>query len=138
MSHAKPKFARLDAEPTLVMKGRRGRRVPLVALEDGAEHLDVHVNVLNVDSGPGPTHYHQDSENVYVVLSGRVGLTVDGEQHIATAGDVLFIPKGVHHQAGTVGDEPATLIEIYAPSIHRSDPSDFHIVSGGYDVEDGA
>jgi len=129
----KPKITRIDGEPTEVMPGKRGRRLPLVGLGDGARNVDVHVNILNVDSGPGPTHYHAEAENIYIVIEGTVEVTIEGENYLASAGDVVFIPPGYHHSAGTVGDKPARIIEIYAPPISTPSGRDFHIVSGGYE-----
>jgi mannose-6-phosphate isomerase-like protein (cupin superfamily) len=129
---AKPKLTRIDHEPTEEMPGRRGKRLPLVGPVDGARNVDVHINILNVDSGPGPTHYHAHSENIYIVLDGMVEVTIEGRKYIAKPGDVAFIPPGVHHSAGTTGDKPARIIEIYAPPIATSSGRDFQIVSGGY------
>ena len=41
----KPKITRIDGDPTEVMPGKRGRRLPLVGPGDGARNVDVHVNI---------------------------------------------------------------------------------------------
>ncbi len=124
----KPKATRLDVEPTEELPGGRGRRIPLVGLRDGAKHLDVHVNVINADSGAGPTHLHKDSDDVYVVLEGEVKVWIGDRSYIGTPGDVLFIPAGTPHYAGATGGAPARVLEIYGPSIYRGPERDFHVV----------
>jgi len=83
----------------------------------------VHINLINVDSGPGPTHYHAKAENIYVVLEGNVEAIVEGKKYYLGPGEVAFIPPGVRHQAGNCGDKIARVLEIYAPA-----GEDFHIV----------
>ena len=130
---ARPKITRIDGEPKEMMPGKRGWRLPLVGPEDGARNVDVHINILKADSGPGPTHYHAESENIYIVIEGTVEVIIEGKKYLASAGDVAFIPPGLHHSAATAGDKPARIIEIYAPPISTPSGRDFHIVSGGYE-----
>ena len=108
---------------TKAMRFDRGTMVELVGEAEGARNVDVHINVLNVDSGPGPYHFHEHAENVYIVLEGTLGVVVEGERHLLQRDDVAFIPPGVRHSAGNAGDVPARVIEIYAPV-----GSDFHFV----------
>lgn len=102
----------------------------LVGPEDGARNIDVHVNIIRAEARPFPYHFHQNAENVYVVLDGVAEAIVDGVRHRLHKGDVAFIPPGVPHAAGSAGAGPVTLLEIYAPAgrdFHRLEmPS--HIV----------
>lgn len=89
----------------------------------GAEKVDIHVNHLKPDSGPGPRHYHEQAENVYIVLGGRLEVEIEGEVKSLQTNDVLFIPPGVIHSTSNPGPDTATFIEVYAPA-----GRDFHIV----------
>lgn len=111
--------------PTQPMRFDRGTQIRLFNRETGAQNLDVHINVLNVDSGPGPYHYHALAENVYLVLEGTVQVIVEGRRYVLNENDVAFIPPGVRHAAGNGGSVPARVIEIYAPS-----GLDFNMVEG--------
>lgn len=96
----------------------------LVGLQDGAKNVDVHINVIHAEAGPYPYHFHEYAENVYVVLDGTAAAIVDGVLHRLEKGDVAFIPPGVPHAAGSAGEGPVTLLEIYAPAgkdFHRLD-----------------
>ncbi len=111
------------AEQT-IMRLDRGITKHLVGPAHGAQKVDMHINVLNQDSGMGPYHYHQHAENVYLVLEGVVQVVIDGRFHEFRTDDVVFIPPGVPHAAGSSGESKAVLLEIYAPA-----GRDFHIVS---------
>ena len=89
----------------------------------GARNVDIHVNLLHPNTGPGPRHYHERAENVYIVLDGRIEVDVEGEILMLETDDVLFIPPGVIHATSNPGPGAAKFVEIYAP-VGR----DFHIV----------
>lgn len=42
-------------------------------------------------------HYHQDMEEIFVILSGRAQIRVDQEQTQLGPGDAVLIPKMAHH-----------------------------------------
>ena len=74
------KVMRIEDAPVRVMRWDRGKALRLVDEADGAKNVDVHINLINVDSGPGPTHYHAKAENIYVVLEGTVEAIVEGKK----------------------------------------------------------
>ena len=118
---------RPDNAPTKPLRGNRGVSYLLVNPQMGvSEHLDVHLNELAPGSGPGPTHFHQQAENLYWVLEGRLEVTVDDDVHVLERGDILFIPPGVIHATRNGGEVVSRFIEIYAPP-----GPDFHIVEPG-------
>jgi mannose-6-phosphate isomerase-like protein (cupin superfamily) len=111
--------------PRRPMRFDRGTQIALIGEDTGARRVDVHINVLNVDSGPGPYHFHEHAENVYIVLEGELQVNVEGTQYVLRRDDVAFIPPGLKHSAGNAGTSPARVIEIYAPV-----GADFHFVEG--------
>jgi mannose-6-phosphate isomerase-like protein (cupin superfamily) len=113
---AEPTFTTLDTGIPRAMRYDRGVTRHLVGPDVEAEKLDVHVNVINADSGIGPYHLHEHAENVYIVLDGAVETIIDGVRRIFRKGDVAFIPPGTPHAAGSDGSGVATVIEIYAPA----------------------
>ncbi len=114
----------ISRSPQTLMRLGRGITKHLVGTRNGAEQVDMHINVLNHDSGMGPYHFHRKAENVYVVLEGAVEVVIDGVTHQMEKDDVAFIPPGVPHAAGSAGGKPAVVLEVYAPA-----GKDFHIVS---------
>lgn len=130
--HTNPIVFNLSEAPTTPMRYDRGTQIRLFGEDTGAKNVDVHINVINADSGSGPYHYHERAENVYIVLEGQVEAVVEGKRYILGKDDVAFIPAGLKHLAGATGGAPARVIEIYAPV-----GTDFHIVDDPTDVVDG-
>ena len=124
------KFNLRDA-PSKPLRWDRGTMFKLVDPDVGAENVDLHINVINVDSGPGPYHYHSKSENIYVVLEGTAWAVVEGVKYVLEKDDVVFIPPGMKHAAGNGGNVPCRVIEIYSPP-----GPDFHIVDERPDAFD--
>jgi len=53
-------------------------------------------------------------EQMTLVLQGRVRFTIEGNQRIAAAGDVLHFASNVEHGA-TMLDEEVVLVDIFTP-----------------------
>jgi len=119
---AKAVFTALEDAPADQMRLDRGTVAKLFGMQNGAQHVDLHVNLLKPDSGPGPYHFHAESDNVYFVLDGEISVIVEGEEFRLGRDDALFIPPGLRHATANCGDRPARFIEIYAPSA-----PDFHM-----------
>jgi len=115
-------FTRLKDAPTDQMRLDRGTMARLCGRHTGASNVDMHINTLKPDSGPGPYHYHAESDNVYFVLEGEISVVVEGQEFRLARNDALFIPPGLKHATSNCGDVPAQFIEIYAPSA-----PDFHL-----------
>ena len=60
-----------------------------------------------------PEHSHPH-EQMSIVVSGRVRFFIEGEERIASPGDVLHFPSGCWHGA-TMMDEEVVLIDIFSP-----------------------
>lgn len=60
-------------------------------------------------------HAHQDSDECFVVLKGRLIVEVDGERHTINAGDFCCFPSGMYHAILKV-EPPVESLMIRAPS----------------------
>ena len=60
-----------------------------------------------------PVHSHPH-EQMTLVEQGAVRFTIDGQERIARAGDVLLFPPHVQHGA-TMLDEDVVLVDIFSP-----------------------
>jgi mannose-6-phosphate isomerase-like protein (cupin superfamily) len=58
---------------------------------------------------------HSRSDQVLLVLEGRLQGEVGGERPLLHEGDVLIIPAGVKHRFVNPGREPAVTFNVYAP-----------------------
>jgi quercetin dioxygenase-like cupin family protein len=60
-----------------------------------------------------PRHQHTTCEEVLFVLSGKVEHTLGGESVILEAGDTIVVPRGVFHNARSIGDTDADMIVVF-------------------------
>ena len=65
------------------------------------ELLDGRVQMINWAKLPASSqfqsHYHEDMEEIFLILSGRVEMTVDGVSVELARGDAIFVePREVH------------------------------------------
>lgn len=68
----------------------------------------------------GPSaHFHKTFSESFYVMAGTVRL-FDGRGWIdATQGDFLYVPEGGIHAFSNGGDEPASMLILFAPGIAR-------------------
>jgi mannose-6-phosphate isomerase-like protein (cupin superfamily) len=62
-----------------------------------------------------PVHRHSREDEYSVVLEGRLGVLQDGEEVIATPGDIVFKPRGHWHTFWNAGDGQLRILEVIAP-----------------------
>ena len=62
-----------------------------------------------------PLHRHSREDEISLVLSGRMGVLSDGETVYASAGDVVFKPRGHWHTFWNAGDDQLRLLELITP-----------------------
>lgn len=95
------------------VKGRWWRRLaPAAGLTElGASHV-----VLKPGAWSSQRHWHEDEDELVVMLAGEVVLIEDGGETLLRAGDVAAWPKGVangHHLVNRSGED-AVFIAISA------------------------
>ena len=61
-----------------------------------------------------PCHHHDVKHETFFVVTGKVSMTVDGEQRVMEPGDTLVMPPGADHTFAGIG--PALLLEVSLPS----------------------
>jgi len=65
------------------------------------ELIDGRVQMINWASLPAGSsfrpHYHEDMEEIFIILTGRVEMTVDGTANELTPGDAIVISPGEVH-----------------------------------------
>jgi mannose-6-phosphate isomerase-like protein (cupin superfamily) len=63
-----------------------------------------------------PLHRHSREDEYSVVLEGRLGVFQDGEEVVATPGDIVFKPRGHWHTFWNAGDGQLRILELIAPA----------------------
>ena len=66
---------------------------------------------------PGGTYefHSHPHEQMSVIVSGRMRLTVGNEVREIGPGDMWYAPANVKHGGEILGDEPVVFIDVYAP-----------------------
>ena len=77
---------------------------------------DINLQFVRIEPDfTGGLHYHEHSENIYLVLSGQLTVVVDGTTYELGKDDLVYVPKGGHHSASNCGTEAVECVEIYSP-----------------------
>lgn len=74
---------------------------------------------FETNSEPGqfvPVHVHPTQEEFILVQEGELSLKLAGEWHIARAGDLVRLPRGVPHGYFNKSDKPARALFWVAPA----------------------
>ncbi|MGH2995205.1 MAG: cupin domain-containing protein [Gaiellaceae bacterium] len=72
--------------------------------ETGGEAV-VFETFVQPDGFVAAAHVHPEQEERFEVVSGRLGLTVGGEEIVAGPGETLTIPAGTPHRFWNVGED---------------------------------
>ena len=62
------------------------------------------------------TQTPHSQDEAYFVIKGRGTLTIDGRKFTLKPGDLIFVPKGAHHQFTDFEEEGLALLVIFAPN----------------------
>jgi quercetin dioxygenase-like cupin family protein len=90
----------VDLEEFLAAAG--GREGVIWALE-GSD--DLNVNLLRFDAGGGVgEHENEEVDVVFVGVAGSGTVCVDGEEHVLSAGTLVFVPRGARRSTGASSD----------------------------------
>jgi len=81
------------------------------------EGLKMHVQEYDAggytDPDEHPTHMH--IEQVYYVMSGTMGLRLNGQDHLVKAGSYVFIPRGADHGHWNAGEDKLLFLTVNSP-----------------------
>lgn len=80
---------------------------------DGRFALVEHLLAPRALAAPLHRHHHEDEYSF--VLEGAVGVWLGGEERVATAGHLVFKPRGQWHTFWNAGDVPARILELISP-----------------------
>jgi mannose-6-phosphate isomerase-like protein (cupin superfamily) len=71
--------------------------------------------ILHADmeaGGGAEPHVHAHSDHLFVVLAGQIVMTIDGEEHVAGAHQLLHVPAGLPHATVNPGPEAARYVAV--------------------------
>ena len=71
--------------------------------------------VVGVGGGP-PPHRHMAEDELFTITSGTVVFAADGAKRVLSAGESIFVPRGVAHSYTNDGPDAARMIAVYTPA----------------------
>ncbi len=80
-------------------------------------YTGAHMQVVEYHFPPGksfPMHRHEIHEQMGLLVSGRLGFMLDGQETVLLPGDYYHAALNVDHRAWTL-DEEAVLIDFFSP-----------------------
>jgi mannose-6-phosphate isomerase-like protein (cupin superfamily) len=78
-----------------------------------------------------PVHTHENEDEYSWVLSGRMGVELDGRETEAGPGELVVKPRGIPHAFWNPGDEETRLLELISPGAFARYFADLVPVLGG-------
>ena len=63
-----------------------------------------------------PRHVHEDEDELFYLLDGSIHVACGAEEWEATAGSLVFLPRGVDHAFVVTGGSPVRGLQITSPA----------------------
>lgn len=57
-------------------------------------------------------HYHEDMEEVFIIISGKARITIDGRDAMLEKGDAILIPRRCVHRMESIGSTDTEFIAL--------------------------
>ena len=87
----------------------------LVRPENSAsKKFDFRISVYQ-PGGYAERHSHRIQEQLYYILDGEAVVEIDGVEHVAEAGTVMFFPPGVEHAIANSGNTDLVFVLCTTP-----------------------
>jgi quercetin dioxygenase-like cupin family protein len=68
-------------------------------------------------SGPPIPHHHTREEASFLVLEGKLAITIGGTEHVVGPGDLVHLPRAIDFVwRNASSSEPARFISVYCPA----------------------
>lgn len=80
----------------------------------GSKHFDFRVSIYQ-PRGYAAEHSHQNSEQIYYIISGTGLVTLGDEKFVVKPNDAIFIPIGIRHSISNSGFEDLVFVLATTP-----------------------
>ena len=92
------------------------------ALFEGRDEIAVSMFILRYDRGEGPDQHLHPYPEAFVVQTGTARFTVDGEDIVVSAGNVVVVPQQTPHGFKNPGDEILRVVSVHpSPTVQQTD-----------------
>jgi len=80
-----------------------GEHIQYTAVAEDSNGELVRFNWRNVPGGTLTEHVHPHQEERFFITAGQARFTLNGQEHLARAGETVVVPAGVPHSEGNTG-----------------------------------
>lgn len=88
----------------------------------GSEHgLDITLLFIDAEPGRGPALHRHPYAEIFIVQAGQAMFTIDGEQHEASAGDILIAHANQAHAFVNSGTGPLHQIDVHLSPVFKTE-----------------
>ena len=105
-----------DIEGTVFPAGRHGRVIAGASGPLQPENYVIGTSDLYENGGSVPEHEHE-TEETYIIVSGRGVMTVGDEKFDVEAGDAIYVKPWLKHSLTNTGGEVLRIMYVYAPNV---------------------
>ena len=98
-----------------------GEWITYTALAEDSDGQLVRFTWRSVPGGVITEHIHPHQEERFTILAGEAHFTLDGEKHVAGAGETVVVPAGVPHSEGNPGPAEIDGIVELRPALHTKE-----------------
>jgi mannose-6-phosphate isomerase-like protein (cupin superfamily) len=95
-------------------------RITTPAASTAGTRLEVEAEWRPIDAKPF-VHLHPAQDERFEVTGGELSVEMDGEVHVARAGETIEVPRGVVHSMWNSGAEPTRARWIVTPALRTED-----------------
>jgi mannose-6-phosphate isomerase-like protein (cupin superfamily) len=110
-----------------------GEWITYTAVAEDSGRQPVRFNWRSVPGGVITEHIHPRQQEQFTILAGEARFTLNGQEHVAKAGETVVIPAGVPHSVGNPGSAQIEGIVERRPALQAKE---FHEAVAGL-VTDG-
>jgi len=109
-------------EPKILRTGEGTNQIVLgdhQVVKLSGKDTDGQFTLIEQYNDPGmeiPMHVHDNEDEIFHVISGKLQVSVGDETKILKAGDMVFCPRGIPHSWKVVGNEKGKVILSIFPS----------------------
>jgi len=110
-----------------------GEWIEYTEVAEDTDGASVRFSWRSMPGGVITEHVHPRQEERFTIVSGEAMFTLDGEPHLARAGDIVVVPPGVPHSEGNRGSAVIEGVVELRPALRTKE---FHEALAGL-VADG-
>ena len=98
-----------------IITPQQQRKGAIAAVEFEGEHYGAGISFFHgkLTVGQGPPKHKHDYPETCIVLSGRVAMTIDDREEIASAGTIVVIAPDSPHSFTAIGGDPLEMLCIH-------------------------